>query len=365
MILKKLWLKDFRNIPEACINPDPVFNIFWGNNAQGKTNILEAIYLLGALKSFRLARSEEMIRKGSRQSLVKGETESGGVNQELQISLDYSGKKPLLNGKQVNQASKFFRCLRPILFAPEEVALIKGAPAGRRSLLDRAIFQTDPGYLTIAQDFDRILRQRNRLLKERCKPAELVPWTAALVRTGALIRHQRYMFLKRLVPLFRTSYQQICAGAEEADLLYPEGGVDIAGLEETLFRSTERSAETERQAGITLTGPHRDDPCFTINGLPVRQFASQGQQRSLLLAFKTAQIIDLEKITGEPPILLLDDLTGELDQNRQKYFFNFLLQREGQVFMTTTDPGPLQSEGFSQARTFEVKAGVLKSVHSC
>ena len=365
MILKKLYLRDFRNIPQACIYPDPVFNIFWGNNAQGKTNILEAIYLLGSLKSFRSARSEEMIRKGTRQSLIKGDTESAGVTQELQIKLEFSGKKPFLNGKKVSQATKFFRCLRPILFAPEEVALVKGAPAGRRSLLDRAIFQTNPGYLSTAQEFDRILRHRNRLLKERCRPSVLAPWTEALVSTGASIRHQRHIFLQRLTPLFRASYQQICAGGEEADLLYPEGGSDMAELQETLLRATERCAEAERQAGATLTGPHRDDPCFCINGLPVRQFASQGQQRSLLLAFKTAQIIDLEKITGEPPILLLDDLTGELDHSRQKYFFRFLLEREGQVFMTTTDPGPLQTEGFSRAQTFEVKSGSLKSAHSC
>jgi DNA replication and repair protein RecF len=359
MVLNNLVLKDFRNIVATTIVPDPIFNIFWGNNAQGKTNLLEAIYLLGTLKSFRSAQNVDLVRNGADQALIMAETESGGVTRALQIAVDHRAKQPLLNGKRVTRPANFFRCLRPILFAPEEVALVKGAPAGRRSLLDRAVFHTDPVFLATAQDYDRILRQRNRLLREQRPAAEIHPWTSALVRTGALIRRERQAFLQRLLPLFRRSYSQICGGNEEADLVYAEGGSDLGELQKDFSCSLARQADAERRAGTTLAGPHRDDPYFTVEGLPVRQFASQGQQRSVLLAFKTAQIMDLENLTGEPPILLLDDLTGELDRHRQEFFFRFLLDRQGQVFMTTTDPRPLQAEGFAQARTFQVRAGAL------
>jgi DNA replication and repair protein RecF len=359
MVLKNLILKDFRNIVAATVAPEPVFNIFWGENAQGKTNILEAIYLLGTLKSFRAAHNEDLVRKGTSQALVRAETESEGITRYLQVGIDPQGKRPLLNGKRVIRPENFFRALRPILFAPEEVALVKGPPAGRRALIDRAIFQTDPYFLATAREYDRILRQRNRLLREQRPDAEILPWTTGLIRTGALIRKERYHFLQRLLPLFRRTYEQICGGREVADLIYREGRPEIENLQDDLVGALESQAEVERRAGTTLAGPHRDDPYFTVDGLPVRQFASQGQQRSFLLAFKTAQIMDLENIFGEPPILLLDDLTGELDRRRQEFFFHFLLNRRGQVFMTTTDLRPLQNDGFSQARTFQVRAGAL------
>lgn len=360
MILKSLHLDNFRNIAFTTLTPDPVFNIFWGENAQGKTNLLEAIYLLGTLKSFRSSQNEDLIRNGTERSLIRGETISAGVANTLLIGIDSKGKQAQLNGKKVTRPESFFRCLRPILFAPEEVALVKGAPAGRRNLIDRAIFQTYPAYLFLAQDFDRILRQRNRLLKEQRTERELEPWTASLVRSGALIRHQRFLFVQRLLPYFHKIYHQICGQRETANLVYHEGGSNLEKLEEELTLSFSQQTELERRTGITMVGPHRDDPHFIVDGLPVRQFASQGQQRSCLLAFKTAQILDLEALTGESPILLLDDLTGELDHNRQEFFFRFLLARKGQVFMTTTDLQPLLKEGFNQARTFHIQAGSLE-----
>ncbi|GAB6083486.1 DNA replication/repair protein RecF [Desulfuromonas carbonis] len=292
--------------------------------------------------------------------MIRGETVAAGVSNTLLIGIDSKGKQAQLNGKRVTNPESFFRCLRPILFAPEEVALVKGAPAGRRNLIDRAIFQTDPAYLSLAQEFDRILRQRNRLLKEQRGETEIEPWTAGLVRSGALIRRQRFLFVQRLLPHFQEIYDQICGQREVAELVYREGDSNLEKLEHELTLSFDQQAELERRIGNTLAGPHRDDPHFIVDGLPVRQFASQGQQRSCLLAFKTAQILDLEGLTGESPILLLDDLTGELDHKRQEFFFRFLLARKGQVFITTTDLQPLLKEGFNQARTFQIHAGSLE-----
>lgn len=359
MYLKRLILRDFRNIEAATVDPDPVFNIFWGENAQGKTNLLEAIYLLGTLKSFRGARNDDLIRNGATSAKVWAATHTGNIATTLELGIEPQGKQALLNGKRVSRPENFFRSLRPVLFAPEEVALVKGAPAGRRSLIDRAIFQTDPTYLNTAQEYDRILRQRNRLLRNHSSRSALQPWSDSLVMAGARIRRERHTYLQRLLPLFRRTYGQICDEREAADLVYREGGPDLQELQAALAATLENQLEAELRVGSTLSGPHRDDPYFTVDELPVRQFASQGQQRSFLLAFKTAQIMDLENLFGESPILLLDDLTGELDRRRQEFFFRFLLSRSGQVFITTTDLRPLQNEGFDQARTFQVRNGTL------
>jgi DNA replication and repair protein RecF len=226
-------------------------------------------------------------------------------------------------------------------------------------LLDRAIFQADPGYLGKAQEYERILRQRNRLLRDQRTTVELETWNLSLARSGARLRQERFKYLGRILPHFRWSYENICGGCETADFEYREGGTDLAELEARLLRELTSRTEAERRMATTLVGPHRDDPFFLVNGIPVKPFASQGQQRSLILAFKTAQVIDLEQRTGETPILLLDDLTGELDRRRQEFFFRFLLQRQGQVFISTTDPEPLVKEGFAKACRFHVSAGTV------
>ena len=359
MHLSHLVLRDFRNASQIDIIPDPGFNIFWGENAQGKTNLLESIYLLATLKSFRGARNEDLIRQGTSRARIQAEAVCGGVVRSLQLTIASEGKQPRVDGKTVTTAANFFGHLRPVVFAPEEVALVRGAPAGRRSLLDRAIFQADPSYLGRAQEYARVLRQRNRLLKDQRPKDEVAPWTAKLIEAGAAIRGERQAYLTRLVPHFREAYQHICGGREWAELSYPEGLEQSADREAALARSLAAQRESEQRAGTTLSGPHRDDPQFLLDGRSIRPFASQGQQRSLMLAFKTAQIIDLEQRMGEAPVLLLDDLTGELDRRRQEFFFRFLLERRSQVFLTTTDLQPLLNEGFSRARRFRVRGGTL------
>jgi DNA replication and repair protein RecF len=239
------------------------------------------------------------------------------------------------------------------------MGLIKGSPAGRRDLLDRAVFQADPTFLGRAQDYRRLLKQRNCLLKENRSAAEMLSWTDNLIRSGVRIRQDRFLYLRRLVPLLKECYRNITGGQEEADLLYPEGDDCVVKLEQALRRQLARVLERERRLGQTLAGPHRDDPQFIVNERPLRLYGSQGQQRSFILAFKSAQIMDLEAITGEPPVLLLDDMTSELDRQRQNFFFRFLQARKGQVFITTTEIRPLIEEGFRQARFYRVEKGSL------
>lgn len=357
MHLKNLFVRGFRNLRDSQLQWETGFNILWGDNAQGKTNILESIYLLGHLKSFRTARGRELIAHTADKAAIGGEVEVGNVLNRIELLLEQGGRTPSINGKAVRKLSEFLGYLRPILFTPEEMGLIKGYPAGRRALLDRAIVQQDPSYLDRVQEFFRILKQRNLLLKQEAPRAEIEPWTCSLAMVGAAIRWDRGRFLLAFQPLFREAFQEITDNREQPGIAYPFACEDKKSLESQLYTELDQLSGRERQIKQTLAGPHRDDPEFLIDGRALRTFGSQGQQRSFLLAFKATQVISLENKLGEPPVLLLDDLTSELDLRRQQGFFKFLLNRRGQVFITTTRANILGDHGPSGARFYQVVDG--------
>lgn len=359
MYLEQLALQKFRNLSSAELAWGQGFNVIWGLNAQGKTNLLEAIYLLGHLKSFRSARGTDLIQDQQSAALLKATVQFGQVRHRIELALQEKGRTPRVNGKVVQRLSQFIGYLRPILFTPEEMGLVKGYPAGRRMLLDRAILQTDPSYLDRVQDYERVLRQRNQLLKNRVGQAELAVWTEKLVQAGISIRHDRQRYLHRFQPLLAEIYREICSAAESVAIRYPSAGDALPELQVELEQQLRAVAERERQYGQTLAGPHRDDPEFLLDQKALRIYGSQGQQRSFLLAFKAAQVIDLERNLGEPPVLLLDDLASELDQQRQSGFFEFLRARRGQVFITTTHPASLGRAVETTARFFRVEQGVV------
>lgn len=359
MLISGLKFIGFRNLEQVEWSPDPGFNVIWGKNAQGKTNILEGIFLLATLKSFRTSRTDELIGHDRSESSVTGRVLTSQVQRHIEVQLTSQGKRVRLDHKPVRRAADVLGYLRPVLFAPEEVGLAKGPPGGRRDLLDRAIFQANPAYLDLAQQYAHQLRQRNRLLREAAHQQLIEPWSEGLIASGARIREERSRYMVRLRPLLQETYSQITAGNEQADLAYPQEQAERGAYEETLRHELAQSREAERRLGQTLAGPHRDDPAFIVEGRNLRSFGSQGQQRSFILAFKTAQIGDLENQVGEPPVLLLDDITSELDSQRKNFFFRFLRERRGQVFVTTTDPDALRSEGLEQARYFHVKRGKL------
>jgi len=360
MNIQRLFLKDYRNIEKVVFEPDQKFNVLWGNNAHGKTNFIESIYLLGNLRSFRNSRNDDLIRHNADEARIVGDLTTRGVRHRIELSITKAVKNGKVDGKEIRKVGLFMGYLRPVLFSPEEVSLIKGYPSGRRSLLDRALFQSDPSFLERAQDYDRTLRQRNQLLREKKTEREIAPWTEQLIFAGARIRLDRQNYLSRILPLLKETYRNISGGAESADLQYPGYATNEEEVRSAFEQELNRVHHRERDSGLTLAGPHRDDLSFFVDGRPLRVFGSQGQQRSFMLAFKTAQIMDLECEIGESPILLLDDMTGELDRHRQGYFFRFLLERRGQVFITTTDIRPLQKEGLKHARFYRVADGVIR-----
>jgi DNA replication and repair protein RecF len=360
MQLEELTLSCYRNIERLELQFHPRFNIFYGKNAQGKTNLLEAIHLLGSLKSFRGARNEELIQNSCELARLCGKSLQGnGVYKTLQIDVHRNGKAVRLNGKILGRPDEYLNCLRPIVFAPEEVGLVKGGPQGRRRLIDRAVFMSWPGYLIELQQYERVLKQRNRLLKDNKSAAELQPWSEALAQSGARIRHARSVYLTAVAQNFAECHAHISQMQETAQIRYRQGLVETPELEQELRDDLEQQYEQERRYGITLSGPHRDDIHFLLDGRSLRIYGSQGQQRSFVLALKTAQALDLEQRHGEPPLLLLDDFLGELDAERQTFFFNFLRERSGQVFITATDATPLRQGGLTEGYYYRVENGYV------
>lgn len=361
MILDNLKLRSYRNLGAVDMAWNQHFNVIYGCNAQGKTNLLEAIYLLGNLKSFRSARGQELINHSAETAWVGALVNRGGVEHQLAIGLHKNGRTPRVDGKTVQKLSQFLGYMRTVLFTPEELGNIKGFPAGRRALLDRAILQTEPAYLDRVQEYDKILRQRNQLLKKQTDDTELAPWTEALIRSGSRIRHDRLRYLERFKPRLRQVYKEISSHSESADLSYT---VEDGTREDLAVRMTavlERLALREKKLGMTLAGPHRDDLDFAVGERSLRSFGSQGQQRSFLLAFKAAQVMDLEEQFKDPPILLLDDLASELDSKRQEGFFQFLLHRQGQVFLTSAQQPRLSAAVRQTASFYRVDQGLINA----
>ena len=362
MILDNLKLRCYRNLAHIDVSWSGHFNVIYGQNAQGKTNLLEAIYLLGHLKSFRGARGRELIEHDAETAWVGAEVDKKGVRHRLEIGLQKNGRNPCVNGKTVKKLSDFLGYMRAVIFTPEELNSVKGFPAGRRALLDRAILQTDPVYLDRVQEYDRILRQRNQLLKQQVDDRQLAPWTESLVRTGSRIRQDRLNYLTRFIPRLSRVYREITAGSESASLKYTVEENSIEALSGYLVEALQRLASRERKLGLTLAGPHRDDLDFLVDDRSLRSFGSQGQQRSYLLAFKAAQVMDLENELQDPPVLLLDDLASELDLRRQEGFFNFLLQRNGQIFLTSAQQTLLTDAVRQKASYYKVDQGQVSAI---
>ncbi len=365
MKLKKINICSFRNIERAEIYPDERFNLIVGNNAQGKTNFLESIYLLGTMKSFRLARNPELIKYGNTFAVVKGLVDKNEVLQEITLSIEAGGKKARINGKAVTQLADFFGCLSMVVFSPEDIAMVRGLPDLRRKYLDRAIFSSDIRYLSLHHEFNRILKNRNNLLK-REEQNGLDTWTERLAETGARLVVKRVSYIQEISKLLTEFYAIICGHHEQAEVVYRSEVIKkdgTAGSAEevrlSMLEVLNRNAGDERRRGLTLTGPHRDDLNFSINGKLLKFHGSQGEQRSFVLALKMAEIEYIKQRDGNPPILLLDDMTSELDMERNHNFMEFLKMKDMQVFITTTSLNNISLSGIQNYTVFPVQGGTI------
>ena len=345
MLIESLRLKDFRNVEEAFFEPHHRFNVFCGANGHGKTNTLEAIFLLSAVKSFRPQVTRDLIRFDTDIATLEAKVDRGGHERVVRIDVTERGKKVFLNNTPVRNLSDFFGTINVVVFGPEDVTLLKGSPAARRRFLDRAIFNAQATYAYISQQYDDIVKQRNALLKlGTFDPILMETYDEQFVQAGTEIVVRRLAFLEKFRPVLTSVFSQIFDASFSTELKYvanwsptdlQECNADtISDILETSLKAT---AYEERERKHTRVGPHRDDICAFLNGREIKQFGSQGQHRAYVLAMKIAEITYLEEKFRFAPILLLDDVSSELDRERNRFLFSFLRERmEGQVFITTT-----------------------------
>ena len=362
MKLIRLKLASFRNLQNIELEPGTKFNVFYGNNGQGKTNLLESIYLLATMKSFKQAKNSELIAFGAEFALIKGTVERDRVQREISLLLEKKGKKAKIDAKLATKVDDFFGNLNVVVFTPEEISMVRGGPELRRRYLDRAVFTCDLGYLGIYHEYAKILKNRNALLKNGETSGPEV-WTEQLVQAATRVIDRRRTYLAEIERLLQHFYSEISGNDETVQIEYRLHGVENTAYrqdpERALSAALKAHAAEERRRFSTAIGPHRDDLYFGLNGRPARHFASQGQQRCFVLALKMAEIEFIANCFGAPPVLLLDDMTSELDRERNRNLMEFLKKREMQVFITTTSLQNVTLEGMENNRTFRISEGKI------
>lgn len=364
MLIERISLSNFRNIERADIDFGHKINILYGANGQGKTNILEAVFYAGTLKSFRHVRQADLISWQASSAILRSAVVKERIRHNLAVEFEAHRKQLEIDGKHASRAADFCSAFSVVAFSPDEMQMVSGSPELRRRYLDRAIFSSSPDYLKIYQDYYRNLKQRNQLLKMQ-NYAALDVWTDQLVITGTRMIRARIEYVAKLATLFRTYYSSISASDEKSDLCYDAKSLsdtaNSADIEEKFRQKLTEFKRIERERCITMVGPHRDDLGFYLNDRPISLHGSQGQQKSFVLALKMAEIEYLKSIRGEFPVLLLDDMTAELDRNRTAHLVEFMLSREMQVIITTTDPADARLPETAISSMFHVENGKINS----
>lgn len=356
MHLAHLRLRDFRNYARLDAEFAPGFHLLLGDNAQGKTNILEAIYLMATLRSFRGVGGAQMVRHGDKGYFVGGKVVGHGTH-EIKMYWSAAERKLTLDGQPVRRLTDFLGTLRVTVFCTEDLQLVKGTARGRRRFLDLLLSQTNPTYLPLLQRYLRALRSRNALLKRSIvDEPTLDSFTAELVQLGNEIIRRRRELAPRLSPLARLAYCRISNDAEELRIEYQ------SSVKEDFAVELGKARRRELARCTTLVGPHLDDLQLLLNDKPAAQFGSEGQKRTLALALKMAQAEYVAGIHGAPPVLLIDDVMGELDAKRRTGFLS-LLERthhaKGQVFMTATEEN-WPREITRDLQRWTIRAGTLE-----
>lgn len=352
MEIKSLQLQNFRNYPELYIEFDEKTNIIYGDNAQGKTNILEAVYLSSTSRSHKGAKDKEMIRFGEDEAHIKMITRKGGLDHRIDLHIRKNKSKGIaIDGVSIRKASELFGLIHVIIFSPEDLSMVKDGPAERRRFMDLELCQLDKLYTSDLSAYNKVLADRNRMLKDLwVKPEyeEVLPlYDIKMVNFGKHIIEAREKFISRLNDIVKEIHFSLTGGKEELVLSY-EPNVRVDRFEEELMRGAER----DRHQKITLTGPHRDDICFLANGIDLRKYGSQGQQRSAALSLKLAEIELVKSLSREYPVLLLDDVLSELDSSRQENLLGRI--NHIQTIMTCTGLDEFVKNRFAVNKIFHV-----------
>ncbi len=359
MKINRIEIENFRNIESLNLTFDDV-NIIWGENAQGKTNLLEAIYLFTGSKSFRGARDKDLIKFNSDFARIKIDFESSERSQNAELVIK-ERRAARLNGVKKKSPAELGNEIKAVIFSPVHLSMIKDGPAERRKFVDGALCQIKANYYSVLKKYNRNLEQRNAVLKDIAAHDELKSmlyvWDASLAAEGAKIIYQRLKYIEAILPYAKEIFSGLSGGKEEIDIRLI-GEFEYEGLTQSEIESKLKAALSEKQHidiinKITKTGPHRDDIEILINGKSARLFGSQGQQRSCVLALKLAEASLLKNMTEEEPIALLDDVMSELDEGRQDYILNHI--KDWQVFITCCDANTILR--LKEGKTINIKEG--------
>ena len=350
MVIKSLKLKNYRNYELLDMTFDSKTNILYGDNAQGKTNILEALYLSGTTKSHRGTKDRDLIQFGREESHLETIVEKKGMEFQIDMHLKKNSPKGIaINKIPIRKASELFGIVHFVFFSPEDLNIIKDGPAGRRRFIDLELSQIDKVYLSNLSNYNRIINQRNSLLKELYHQDHLMDtldiWDMQLAEYGTKVIESRKQFIRQVNQIIADIHYRLTGGRERIELSY-ESSLGSLSLEQALKKNRERDIRMKS----TSVGPHRDDLCFLSGDLDIRKFGSQGQQRTAALSLKLSEIELVKEVIKDTPILLLDDVLSELDKHRQNYLLDSI--HDIQTVITCTGLDEFVNHRFSINKIF-------------
>ena len=357
MIIKSLELADFRNYNSLEIHFSNGTNILYGKNAQGKTNILEAIYLSSTTKSHRGTKDRDIINFDKEEAHIRTLLEKDGMENRIDMHLRKSKAKGIaINGQKIKKAAELLGLLNVVFFSPEDLSIIKNGPAERRRFVDMELCQLDSFYLYNLNHYNKIVNQRNKLLKDMYFQPELRDtlniWDSQLVSFGSKIIERRELFIKQLNEIIFEIHKKLSGNKEEL-LIHYEPDITIENYESSLRKSQEKDIKLKQ----TTVGPHRDDFSFIEKNIDIRKFGSQGQQRTAALSLKLSEIELVKKMTKDNPVLLLDDVLSELDSDRQNYLLNNI--GDIQTIITCTGLDEFINNRFEIDKVFQIEKGSI------
>lgn len=338
MQLQSLTIRQFRNLEEIQVDTAAQFVVFHGDNGQGKTNLVEAVCALATLRSFRTHRVADQIRWGQEQAFISGKIRDEGHTRELKLILNKKGRKSTIDGKSPSNLANYFESIRAVVFAPQHVELVRGAPQQRRDFLDRGCFTLQPLYLESFRTFKRLLAQRSALLRSgQFDRAQMEVLENQLAQAGARISIRRQSLVEGLVEPFVSIHERL-TGQSTVGIRYRSclGDSDESSRAENFRQLMHARRNEEVSRGLCLVGPQRDDLLVSLQDRNARAFASQGQSRALVIALKLAEL-ELAQKRGARPLFLLDDLSSELDAHRRGRLVEILHEKALQVFISTTN----------------------------
>lgn len=355
MKIRSLKLKNYRNYDLLKLDFDGAANIFYGDNAQGKTNILEAVYISGTTKSHRGAKDRELIRFGQDESHIEAVVEKNGIDYQLDMHLKKNSPKGIaINKMPIRKASELFGIVNFVFFSPEDLNIIKNGPSERRKFIDMELSQLDRVYLSNLTNYNRIVNQRNHLLKSMGMGGELKDtlevWDMQLIQYGDRIIERRKEFLDKVNEIISSIHKKLTGGREEIQVIYEPSNGNL-----TLEQALQKNRERDIRIKSTSAGPHRDDICFMVGGLDIRRYGSQGQQRTAALSLKLSEIELVKQAAKDTPVLLLDDVLSELDKHRQNYLLDSI--NDIQTLITCTGVEDFVNHRFSINKVFHVHGG--------